>query len=157
MAELNEMPAPWPKAVRIQARPGLPAGRRALQARSAVNLEILRRCFALVGDFIVFDDLPLIQAAEAGLLDSRDMDKHVLSASALRLNKSVPFLRIEPLHSAACHVQVSKLTVNDGVAKVRCQSLPPRHPDRAAAAHDVTGVPIKSRLPTSTPQWRKIS
>ena len=88
MAELNEMPAPWtaawPKAVRIQARPGLPAGRHALQTRSAVNLEILRRCFALVGDFIVFDDLPLIQPAEAGLLDSRDMDKYIPSASAVR-------------------------------------------------------------------------
>jgi hypothetical protein len=27
----------------------------------------------------------------------------------------------------------------------------------AAAAHNVTAVPIKSRLPTSTPQLRKIS
>ena len=47
------------------------------------------------------------------------MDKHVLSASALRLNKSVPFLRIEPLHSAASHFEISKLIINDSVAKVR--------------------------------------
>jgi hypothetical protein len=30
------------------------------------------------------------------------MDKHIFSA-ALRLNKSVPFLGIEPLHRAAGH------------------------------------------------------
>src|SRR5258708_10499984 len=58
------------------------------------------------------------------------MDKHVFSASALRLNKSVPFLRIEPLHSAACHCQISKLTIKDSVPNVRCQFLPPRRTDR---------------------------
>jgi hypothetical protein len=46
------------------------------------------------------------------------MDKHVFSASALRLNKSVPFLRIESLHRAACHFRLSRLTINDNVAKV---------------------------------------
>ena len=36
-----------------------------------MNLEILCRCFSLVRDFLVFDNLPLIETAEAGLLDSR--------------------------------------------------------------------------------------
>jgi hypothetical protein len=70
--------------------------------RSALDLEVLCRCFALVRDFVVFDNLPLIQSAEAGFFDRRDMDKHVFAASALRLDESVAFLaflRIEPLHS----------------------------------------------------------
>ncbi len=43
-------------------------------------------------------------SAEAGSLDSGDMYKHIFSAG-LRLNKAVPFLGIEPLHSARCHFQ----------------------------------------------------
>ena len=43
-----------------------------LQQGSALNLAILCRCFSLVRDFLVFDNLPLIETAEAGLLDSRD-------------------------------------------------------------------------------------
>src|ERR1700680_1035725 len=83
-------------------RPGLPTRRRELKSRSALTLEILRRCLALVGDFLVLDDLPLVQTAEAGLLDRRDMDKHIFSAR-LGLDKSVPLLRIEPLYGAARH------------------------------------------------------
>jgi hypothetical protein len=45
--------------------------------------------FALIRDLFVFDDLPLIQTAETGPLDCRDMDKHIFSAPTLRLNKSV--------------------------------------------------------------------
>jgi hypothetical protein len=30
------------------------------------------RCFSFVRDFLVFDNLPLIEAGEAGFLDSRD-------------------------------------------------------------------------------------
>jgi len=58
-------------------------------ARSALNLEILCRCFSFVRDFLVFDNLTLSETAEAGFLDSRDMDKHIFSAG-LRLNKAVP-------------------------------------------------------------------
>ena len=36
-----------------------------LQQASALNLAILRRCFSLVRDFLVFDNLPLIETAEA--------------------------------------------------------------------------------------------
>src|ERR1035437_5852986 len=31
------------------------------------------------------------------------MDKHIFSAASLRLNKPIPFFRIEPLHGASCH------------------------------------------------------
>jgi hypothetical protein len=49
-----------------------------LSARSALKLEMSCRCFSFVRDFLVFDNLPLIEAVEAveaGFLDSRDMDK----------------------------------------------------------------------------------
>jgi hypothetical protein len=71
-------------------------------AGSALNLQIFCRCFSLVRYFLVFDTLPLIEAAQAGSLDGRDMNKHIFSA-ALRLNKSVAFLGIEPFHRTARH------------------------------------------------------
>jgi hypothetical protein len=70
---------------------------------SALNFEIFCRGFAPVGDFIEFDNLTFVQTAEAGLLDCGDMDEDIFSAPSLRLNKSVPLLRIEPLHAAARH------------------------------------------------------
>ena len=51
------------------------------ETKSALNLEVLRRRFALVRDFLVFDDLPLIEAAEAGSFDRRDVDKDIFAAA----------------------------------------------------------------------------
>ena len=39
-------------------------------SRSALNLQIFRRCFSLVRYFLVFDNLPFIEVAQAGSLDS---------------------------------------------------------------------------------------
>jgi hypothetical protein len=55
-----------------------------------LNLEILCRCFSFVRYFVIFDNLTLGETAEAGSLDSGDMNKHIFSAG-LRLNKSIPF------------------------------------------------------------------
>ena len=66
-----------------------------ISVRSAFNLEIFRRCFSFGRDFLVFDYLPLIESAEARLLDRRDMNKDIFSA-ALRLNKSIPLVREIP-------------------------------------------------------------
>jgi len=71
----------------------------------ALTLQILCRCFALVRDVLVFDDLPLIETAETGALDCRDVDKDIFAA-ALRLNESIPFLRIEPRHGAFRHLSL---------------------------------------------------
>jgi hypothetical protein len=60
---------------------------------AALKLEMFCRCFSFVRDFLVFDNLPLIEAAEAGFLDSQDMDKHILAA-VLRLDKPVPFCEL---------------------------------------------------------------
>ena len=45
---------------------------RSLSARSALKLEMFRRCFSFVRDFLVFDNLPFIEAAEASFLDERE-------------------------------------------------------------------------------------
>jgi hypothetical protein len=82
-----------------------------------LNLKIFRRCFSLIGNFIVFDDLPLIQTAEASLFDGGDMDKHIPSASALRLNKSIPFCALNHFTVPRAIFQIPKLTINDRVAK----------------------------------------
>src|SRR5580692_12695981 len=58
---------------RLQSRNGI----QTRTSLSAVNLEVFGRRFALVGDFFVFDNLPLIEAAQAGSFDSGNMDKHV--------------------------------------------------------------------------------
>jgi hypothetical protein len=42
------------------------------------------------------------------------VDKHIFSA-VLRLNKSIPLLGIEPLHSAACPTRSPLLRLNDSL------------------------------------------
>jgi hypothetical protein len=49
---------------------------------------ILCRCLTPVRDFLVFNDLPFIEPAEAGSLDCRNVYEHVLAA-ALRLDEAV--------------------------------------------------------------------
>src|ERR1700674_3622430 len=73
------------------------------KTKSALNLEFLSGSFAPVRDFLVFDDLPLIETAEAGSFDRRDVDKHISTAATLRLNEPIAFGRIEPLHGAFEH------------------------------------------------------
>ena len=43
------------------------------KTKSALTLEVLSRSFAPVRDFLVFDDPPLIETAEAGSFDRRDV------------------------------------------------------------------------------------
>jgi len=78
--------------------------------RLALNLKIFCRRFSLVRDFLIFDHLPLIETAEAGFLDSRDMDKHIFSAG-LRLNETVTLGRVEPFDRALSHLAISTVEV----------------------------------------------
>ena len=50
----------------------------------------------------IFDDLPLIESGQTSPFDSRNVNKHILTASR-RLNKSISLCRIEPLHSTLGH------------------------------------------------------
>jgi hypothetical protein len=94
-----------------RSRPPFPAG-------SALNLEMFRRGLALVWDFFVLNDLALVQRAQTGLLDRRDMDKDIFAA-ALRLNKPIALLGIEPLHRAARHSSSPLLVFHDTLAGLR--------------------------------------
>ena len=66
--------------------------------------------------WIGFSHVSTLGSAEAGFLDSRDMDKHILAA-VLRLDKPVPFLRVEPLHGAERHCLISTVDV----LRYRCE------------------------------------
>jgi hypothetical protein len=70
------------------------------------TLAIARTCgevtFSAVFFDLILDLLPFIERAQPGTLNSGDVNKHVPAATALRLNESIAFGRIEPLHSAAC-------------------------------------------------------
>src|SRR4029077_12620197 len=101
--------------------------RRPAPKESALNPQMLCRCFTPVRDFLVFNDLSFIEPAETGSLDCRDVDKHILAA-ALRLNKSAPFLRIEPLHGAFRHIcsdGISFYSANNNTPKTEGQPKPP--------------------------------
>jgi hypothetical protein len=76
---------------------------RKLPTFSALDFEIFRRGLAPIRDFLVLDDLTLIQTGETGLLDGRDVNEYVFPA-ALRLDEPETLLRIEPLHGATRHL-----------------------------------------------------
>src|SRR5688572_14436586 len=57
---------------------------------------------AAVGDHFVFDLRAFIERAQAGLLDRRDVQKHVLAA-AVRLDEAITLGRVEPLNSTSSH------------------------------------------------------
>jgi len=78
------------------------------QPQSVLNFKILCRHFALVRDLFVFDNLPLIQAAEASFLHHRNVNE----PPPCELNHfTVPRAISEP----------PKLTIKDTVANVKCQ------------------------------------
>jgi hypothetical protein len=53
-------------------------------ALSAVNHEILRSYFAPVRDFFIFTSLSVIESAQSGALNGRDVDKRILAAPCER-------------------------------------------------------------------------
>src|SRR5690606_27332943 len=75
-------------------------------AGSAFGLQLTSRFLAratvaldFVGNLLVF-----VQAAQAGLLDSRDVDEDVLAA-VIRLDEAVTLGGVEPFYSAGSHFQ----------------------------------------------------
>src|SRR5690242_16581566 len=66
------------------------------------DLQVFRRGLAAIGDEFVLDHLPLIQGAQPGPLNSRDVDEHVLIACR-RTDESVAFRWIEPFDGALLH------------------------------------------------------
>jgi hypothetical protein len=69
---------------------------------ASLDLEVARGGFAALAHNVELDLLPIIESAESGAFDSRDMNKNVLSAT-LGLDESVTFGRIEPFHFSGRH------------------------------------------------------
>src|SRR5438132_769036 len=83
--------------------------RSRLEARASSHLEIFRRTLTAIADQFVFDDLTLVESAEACTFDGRDMDEHVLISSR-RFDKPVAFGRVEPLDSTFLHAGLLALS-----------------------------------------------
>jgi hypothetical protein len=71
--------------------------------RGSCDPQIFRALLALIRDHVIGDLGSLAQVAQAGLLDRRDMDEHVLATTAIGLDETVALGRVKPLHRAAWH------------------------------------------------------
>src|SRR5665811_1745256 len=69
----------------------------------SLDLEVSGVFLASIRGDLILDLLTLIESAEAGAFNGRDVNENVLPTPARRLNKPIAFHRIEPLHSTACH------------------------------------------------------
>src|SRR5882757_4147810 len=68
----------------------------------ALNLEVLGRGLAAVGDLFVLDALSFVECRKPSFLNCRNMNENVLAA--LRgLDKPVTLGRVEPLHRTFSH------------------------------------------------------
>jgi hypothetical protein len=68
-----------------------PVTRSEAPRRSPLNFESFRRGLASIRDFLVLDDLTLIQTGQTGPLDGRDVYEDIFPTTALRLNEPVSF------------------------------------------------------------------
>jgi hypothetical protein len=75
---------------------------RAVTRGKLLNFETHGGCFPAVLFDRILEVLPFIERIQSSALDSGDVDEYVLTP-CLRLDKSVAFGRIEPLHGAARH------------------------------------------------------
>src|SRR5262245_1757635 len=75
---------------------------RAHRCDQLADLEVFCRLLATVADDFILNGLPFIERTQAGPLDRRNMNKHILAAT-LGLNESIALGRIEPLHGACGH------------------------------------------------------
>ena len=75
------------------------------------RFQILRRGFAgaLVGDDLIGNLLPFVQAVQTGPFDRADMDKHI-GAAGVGLNEPESFRRIEPFHCARRMARSSQIS-----------------------------------------------
>src|SRR5215468_5223558 len=75
---------------------------RAYPVTRSLDLKILRRRFSAVAYDLELDLLAFIERGQTRPLHSRNVHKHILP-SALRLDESIAFGRIKPLHSPGRH------------------------------------------------------
>src|ERR1700688_494858 len=82
--------------------PGATRGPECPDHGQSRDFEIFRGCPAAVGHEFVLDGLTLIERAQAGALDGRDMDEDVLVA-ACRFDEPVALGLLEPFDRALLH------------------------------------------------------
>src|SRR5579885_2408468 len=80
--------------------------RASARAAAELNLQVLGRGLAPIGDLFVFDGLSFIEGRQSGLLHCRDMNKHVLPPGR-GLDESIALGRVEPLDRTFSHYVVS--------------------------------------------------
>src|ERR1700741_32588 len=68
----------------------------------ALNLQVLGRGLAAIGNLFVFDGLSFIERRETSLLNRRNVNENVLAAIA-GLDETITLGRIEPLHRTFSH------------------------------------------------------
>src|SRR5204862_6806910 len=94
----------------------------------ALNLEVLGRGLAAIGNFFVFNRLPFVERRKASFLDRRNMNENILAATR-GLDKSETLGRVEPLHSTFSHHVVS-------AGSKQISDRRPPHTGMARSAHD---------------------
>src|SRR5205814_6114193 len=72
----------------------------------STDLQVLGRFLASVGDDFIMNRLAFVEGAQTSTLNRGNMDEHVLAA-ALRLNETIAFRWIEPLHRSCSHCRLS--------------------------------------------------
>src|SRR3984893_7887932 len=77
----------------------------ALMAPPSLHLQIFRTLFALVWNDVIGDLVAFTEVVQAGPLNGRNMDEHILTATAIRRDETIPLSRVEPLHSTCRHVR----------------------------------------------------
>src|SRR5262249_44528823 len=106
---------------KIRSRPNMIYPNTGLRV-AALNLEILSRGLAAIGDLFVFDRLSFIEGGKTCLLHRRDMNKHVLAARR-GLDEPVPFGRVEPLDRTFSHTSVSTGSINQNERPIPANRL----------------------------------
>src|SRR5262245_59220354 len=74
----------------------------AVPRRNRLDLQILSRSLAAIGDLFIFHRLTFIERGQAGFLNCRNVNKNVLAARA-GLDKSIPLGWVEPLDRTFRH------------------------------------------------------
>src|SRR6185312_12112370 len=77
----------------------------------ALNLEVLGRGLAAIGDLFVFDVLPFIQCRKPSLLHRRNVNENVLPTAG-GLDKSVALGWVEPLDRTFSHPSSPQGSIN---------------------------------------------
>src|SRR4051812_28145415 len=76
--------------------------KRPAEEGASLDLQVLSRVLTAIVHEFILNSLALIQSAQAGTFDRRDVDEHIL-ASTLRLNESIALGWIEPFHVPSRH------------------------------------------------------